>query len=403
VQCPSRALTLTPRQRIVGWREITRRERQAVVAPAPLAALRELYDYHGIETCAACGLCATACPVSIETGTLIKSLRGRRAGTLAARAGSQAAERFGTVTRGVRAGLWCVDAVHGLLGTGAMKALSGAARSVTGGRLPTWSPAMPRAARFAVPRPSPRDGAGTRGAVVYFPSCAARSMGPARGDPETDALPVVVDRLLRRAGFDVVYPEHAEAFCCGQPFESKGLAEPANAKSSELEAALGRASRDGRLPIVFDTSPCAYRMKRRLEGRLAVMDFVEFAHDVLLERLAIVPQPGPVALHPVCSIRKMELEDKLEALARACAGQVTVPESVRCCGFAGDKGFTTPELNAHALRHLRDELPAGCTAGFSTSRTCEIGLAEHSGIAYRSIAYLLDACTAAAQTGRGLP
>jgi len=147
---------------------------------------------------------------------------------------------------------------------------------------------------------------------------------------------------------------------------------------------------------VFDTSPCAYRMKRRLEGRLAVMDIVEFAHDVLLGRLTFTRQPRSIAVHPVCSLRKMGLESKLEAVARACAETVTVPDAVLCCGWAGDKGFTTPELNAHALRFLQDGLPAGCADGFSSSRTCEIGLTDHSGVPYRSIVYLLDACAVSA-------
>ncbi len=78
-KCPSRGLTLSPRQRIVGWREIARLD-AAADEPQRSAELKTLYDYHGIETCAACGLCATACPVGIETGLLIKALRGRRAG-----------------------------------------------------------------------------------------------------------------------------------------------------------------------------------------------------------------------------------------------------------------------------------------------------------------------------------
>lgn len=69
-----------------------------------------------------------------------------------------------------------------------------------------------------------------------------------------------------------------------------------------------------------------------------------------------------------------------------------VPEEKGCCGFAGDKGFTHPELNASALRKLRSQLPEGCEFGVSNSRTCEIGLTEHAGIPYQSIAYLVDAC-----------
>ncbi len=396
VQCPSRALTLSPRQRIVGWREIARLERLPDDGQAPLAALRELYDYQGIDTCAGCGLCAMACPVSIETGKLVKALRGRRAGGVAVRAADSVAGHFSAVSQGVRAGLWCADALHGLLGTGAMRTLTGAARSITGGRVPLWRPAMPRAASFAIPRRAPTVGARAASRIVYFPSCATRTMGPARGAPESESVPTVTDRLLRKAGFDVVYPDAVDGCCCGQPFESKGLAAAADRKSGELEAALAEASDGGRIPIVFDTSPCAYRMKRWLDGRLPVMDIVEFAHDVLLDRLAVTRRPGSIAVHPVCSLRKMGLDAKLEALARACAETVTVPDAVLCCGWAGDKGFTTPELNAHALRFLKDGLPAGCADGYSSSRTCEIGLSDHSGIAYRSIVYLLDACTGTA-------
>jgi D-lactate dehydrogenase len=70
---------------------------------------------------------------------------------------------------------------------------------------------------------------------------------------------------------------------------------------------------------------------------------------------------------------------------------VTVDE-VLCCGFAGDKGFNRPELNEHALRRLKPSLPPQCTTGYSTSRTCEIGLSEYAGFPYESIIYLVDAC-----------
>jgi D-lactate dehydrogenase len=91
----------------------------------------------------------------------------------------------------------------------------------------------------------------------------------------------------------------------------------------------------------------------------------------------------------------MGLEAKLRAVAEACATDVTVPADVTCCGWAGDRGFNFPELNAHALRALPRSLPNGCVAGYSTSRTCEIGLSAHGGVTYRSIVYLVDACSAA--------
>jgi D-lactate dehydrogenase len=374
-KCPSRGLTFSPRQRIVGWREVARQER----AGANAAATRAAYVYPGLETCAACGLCATACPVGIETGLLVKALRGREASPLAHRVADAAAGHFGAVTKGVRAGLAVA---------GALTALRAPVERVRrmGVPLPKWSATLPRPAHWTV------EPAAGRERVVYFPSCAARNMGAQAGD-DAQALPTVARRLFAKAGYAVTMPEGLSGLCCGQPFESKGFADAADRKSAELETALRAASEDGRLTIVFDTSPCAYRMKRYLAGRLPVQDSIEFVADAVLPRVDVVPRREPVTVHPVCSVRKMNLVDRLESVARACCTElVTVPD-VLCCGFAGDRGFTHPELNEHALRRLAPSLPDTCRHGYSTSRTCEIGLSEQAGFPYRSLLDLVDGCT----------
>ncbi len=387
-KCPSRGMTLSPRQRIVGWREISRLEATGS-EPQRTAELKTLYDYQGIETCAACGLCATACPVGIETGLLIKALRGRSKGPLAKKVADLAARHYGGLTAGVRLGLGAADLLHGVVGTGAMKGALDGLRKFTDGGLPKWSPMLPRPIHF-VPRAQPLQRAER---LVYFPSCAARSMGAQRGDDGLDMLPNVAERLFQRAGFDVVYPAQMAGLCCGQPFESKGLNDAANLKSAELQAALTEASEGGRWPVVFDTSPCAYRMKKFVAGRLPLHDSVEFVHDTLLPRLKLTPQPQAVAVHPVCSVRKMGTADKLMAIAGRCSAQVVAVDQVQCCGFAGERGFMRPELNEHALRHLKAALPAGCDSGYATSRTCEIGLSEMAEMPYRSILYLVESCS----------
>jgi D-lactate dehydrogenase len=45
------------------------------------------------------------------------------------------------------------------------------------------------------------------------------------------------------------------------------------------------------------------------------------------------------------------------------------------------------------LRKLRQQLPEDCRAGYSSSRTCEIGLSLHSERYYRSIVYLVDSAS----------
>ena len=388
VNCPSKDLTLTPRQRIVVQREIARL-RAACENPARLADLERGYRYPGEQTCAADGLCAVACPVDINTGDHTKELRSQTASRAARGAAAFVAGHFSLTAAAVRGGLKIAGAAHALLGVTLMERLAAGARRLSGNRIPHWTRWMPRGIDGPRPPSANRDAA----QAVYFPSCISRTMGPARGDPDADPLHAVTLRLLEKAGYEVIFPAKMEALCCGTPFESKGFLAQADAKARELDAALLEATHGGRLPVLVDTSPCLYRMKKTLDKRLNLLDPVEFTLTHLMERLQVTPVDETIAYHHTCSSVKMGLADKAMSLAKACARTVVVPDLVDCCGFAGDRGFNFPELNAAALQHLRAGLAGRCTAGYSTSRTCEIGLSGHSGIHYKSILYLVDRCT----------
>lgn len=386
--CPSKHITLTPRQRITSWREI-QRLRNIPEKSAELAKLLKAYGYQGDGTCATDGLCGTRCPVGIDTGKMTKALRAEHATGRQKKAADWVGGHFEGVARTVSGVLTTVDAVHAVAGTRFMDASSEALHRASLKRIPRWNAQMPkglgRIKALPVDESNPLK-------VVYFPSCIARNMGPARGE-KIAPLPEVTVRLLRKAGYEVIFPKGMGGLCCGQAFESKGFVAQADAKSAQLEEALLEATRGGELPVLCDTSPCLKRMQEVLDPRLKLYDPAVFVLEFLQDKLSFVRKDKRVALHVTCTSRKMGLEGKLLELAGKCAAKVVVPEDVFCCGFAGDKGFSVPELNASALKTLADKVQ-DCTEGYSTSRTCEVGLALHGKIPYRSILYLVDECTA---------
>lgn len=388
--CPSRDLTLTPRQRIVLARERGRLE--ALTAPDEseqqwLADFsRREADYLIDETCAADGMCSTRCPVDINTGELVLALRQQRhlsKAPLARRIG----HHFSGTTRVARTGLRLLSVGRRILGDGAMEGASRWMHRASGDRLPQWSPAMPEAAPIRMLHKVRQEG--YRDQVVYFPSCATRVFGADSRDADSRAAMDIVLRLLDKAGYDVVIPEMPGHLCCGMAFSSKGMDNEATHKARELNRELLVASQNGRLPILFDTSPCSLQILDHLDERLGVRDPVAFAHDYLLNRLQLTPLNESVAVHVTCSAHRKGLHDSFIALAQACAREVVEPQGISCCGFAGDKGFRVPELNASALEGLASQVSA-CAFGVSNSRTCEIGLTQHSGITYHSVLDLLD-------------
>lgn len=384
--CPSKGLTLSPRQRIVMWRDIQAKKRAGV----DTTALERDYQYQGIDTCAATGLCAQRCPVGINTGELVKKLRAQAASHV--KTADWLAEHFHTALSGARLTLRAANGARRLLGAPRLARISQSLRKASNSRLPLWTPAMPQPLQPIQFSPASND---ARPRVVYLAACVSRVMGPAAGDREQTSLLDKTRGLLEKAGYQVVFPENQDSLCCGQPFASKGYAEQAEHKRQELIGALLHASRGGLDPIYCDTSPCTLRLVQDLkDSRLDLYDPVRFIRTHLVDKLEFTPQDAPIAVHVTCSTQHLGESQALIDLARRCSKEVVIPEGIHCCGFAGDKGFTTPELNAHSLRSLKDAVQY-CSEGISTSRTCEIGLSEHGGIDYHGLVYLVDRVTRA--------
>ena len=359
--CPSRDLTTTPRQRIVLRREMARQPEGSPVR----AALERDYVYDALDTCAADGSCKQVCPVGIDTGELVKSLRSSAHAPREEGRALKAAERWGDVER---------------LGRTGLRAGGLAARAGLGGVIPRWLDSMPRAAPGRLPE-TRRDGA----AAVYLPACINRMFG-ASGRHRW-----VVDALVQvsaRAGKPVWIPPDAPGVCCGTPWTSKGYARGAEHMKSALGEAVERWTEGGELPLVVDATSCTHGIG---EGGVEVIDSVAWAHDHLLPSLEVRRRVESVAVHPTCSARHLDLVATMESLARALADDVTVPVVATCCGMAGDRGLAHPELIEAATAAEAKEVAEGSfDACVSANRTCEIALEHTTGRPYASLIQLLE-------------
>ncbi len=387
VNCVSCGFSLSSRTRIATMREITRLRADGSDL-ARLSALEQQYRYAGLDTCAADGLCSTSCPMGINVADLTHELRRQSIGAFSHRAWTMAAEHYSAVKSALRATLSLAAAGCAVLGDKAMSAVCSGLHEGLG--IPLWTPAFPKAYKPAFTSGT-CPAAEVRQKVVYFPSCLNQTMGISKNDYYQRPLVEETVALLEKAGYEVVFPENMDKLCCGMIWESKGMPDVADAKTSELEQALRAASNNGEYPILCDQSPCLHRMRSKIKG-LHLYEPAEFIWTFLRERLTFRKLPKTVAVHLTCTIRQMGLSDTFVKVAEMCAERVVVPEGVGCCGFAGDKGMTHPELNRYALRKLRSQV-SDIEVGYSNSRTCEIGLQQNSGIPYVSIIYLVNACT----------
>ena len=391
VNCMSCGLTLSSRMRIAVQREIRELENTGA-NPERVATLKRQYKYYGDQTCATDGLCSTSCPMKINTGELTHLIRqmdmlNNKNGY---RLGEYAANHMAGIKSGLRLVLDVANLGHTVLGSSLM---TGICKGMNRMGMPLWTTAMPKKSRQ--PRPGSHVGKAESQdlKVVYFPSCINQTMGLAKGAPVKNSVVDETCQLLNKAGYEVIFPENMDKMCCGQIWESKGMLDIADRKSGELENALWEASAQGRYPILCDQSPCLHRMKKVMK-KLKLYEPAEFIVTFLKDRLDFHPIDRHVALHLTCSTREMGVSQHLIDLAHLCSRHVFLPEGVGCCGFAGDRGFTYPEMNEYALRKLRPQIEKNhIEVGYSNSRTCEIGLQTNTGIPYMSIVYLVNECT----------
>ena len=384
--CPSRSLTLTPRQRIVVRRAVTAARESG--DGALVAELQDAYDYDGVQTCAVDGMCQTACPVLINTGALMKRFRREDANPVLAAGWSAAATGWGAVTRAGAAALTVASKVP----MPVVRTATDAARAVLGtDTVPRYSAELPGggASRRALGRVV--GAAGVAPSAVFLPACVGSMFGPADGIGATEAFV----RLLERAGVSAIVPEGIDALCCGTPWSSKGYAKGHATMSARVRAAVREATGGGVLPAVCDASSCTEGFAATLrDDGIRVVDAVAFAASDLLPALTPTPVAELLALHPTCSSKQLGIDPALRAVGEAVASEVRVPDAWGCCAYAGDRGMLHPELTEAATAPEAAEVAAwGADAHASCNRTCELGMTKATGEPYVHVLELLERAT----------
>jgi len=388
--CPSRLVTMTPRGRI----QASRKHLELLASGDDEAAdtLWHQYQYHGINSCAADGMCATQCPLEINVGDYTAELRTARNNWVEESLGSFMAHRFAQVEAIARGGL-VIGALANRIHT--LEAVTKAVHRLIP-YSPVWSPAIgkspPRLSR-AAGRPD----------VVYFPACVTRIMGSSNFAKASVAETVLT--IADRAGIKIRLPRSVTGVCCGQIWGHRGYVGGQRYMANHLVEKMWEWTVAGRVPLMCDVTSCTHTIRSALTGALTdqnaeryrqirVVDIVSWLATDVLGRLEITEPKGAVALHPTCASVQAGNDAQMRAIGRACALEAVTPLSWGCCGIAGDRGFIYPQLSDGAQRDEQAELASRQFDGYySVARTCEIGLSERSGRQFESIIYLVEETT----------
>jgi D-lactate dehydrogenase len=409
-KCPSRRLTLSPRQRIVVQREIARM-RLAGSSSGELNSVIGDYSYAGIDTCAVDGLCATACPVNINTGDLTRRLRAESSTPGGKRIANWLAEYFSFAESAIGNAIRLGHLAESMIGAKGVNSIIQTAEKITSTTLPKWNNHIPYSDSkvwrlLKHQQPEPLDSITTENQFIYFPSCISRQLGKPKQDPrfsnsEYHSLAETLILIAHRAKINLQIPENISGTCCGMPFNSKGYTKAYQYSLHRSIVNFWEWSEGGKYPMVIDTTSCTQTLRtcgndlsqedKEKWKKLTLLDSIEFLHDYVLPRLNVKPVEEEVILHPNCSARKLSLDGQMLSIAKQSAQSATVPLNLGCCGFAGDRGLLFPELTASATQKESAEVNERQYGGhYSSNIPCEIGMSEATGKDYTSIVYLVE-------------
>jgi len=389
-RCPSRDFTMTPRQRI-GIRRALQRLKQEGKHKEYQEIVQD-YKFAGLATCATDGMCATDCPVDINTGDLVKRLRRENHSDFAQKNALKIAKNFKFVEKTMRFSLKAGGFVNEVFGKKAMQKITSLLRSIYGD-FPLWSEQLMVSKHLNNNQLNKKF---LENSFVYFPTCISRTMGGTVGKSIAEAFLSVA----KKANLNIVIPD-AQGHCCGQAFSSKGFSDAYQFTANQSIESIWQWTEQGQIPVIVDVTSCTYTFQNSRNyltaenqqkfDKIIFLDSIDFLADYALPNLLIQKPKDKIIFHPVCSVHKMGLMKKLEKIGKACAKQADIPQFAGCCGMAGDRGFFIPEFIKSATKTEANEVRQTQYDGYySSAKTCEMAMSEAVGQNYVSILFLAD-------------
>lgn len=385
--CPSRDVTLTPRQRLQARRIIKRTGSEK---------LRLQYRYMGEETCCADGTCQLPCPMNINTAVVTDAVRQREDSSMYKNLVSKSANDYGMAENIIRGVLKTAVATEKVVSPYPLIWATDFLRKIYH-YVPRWSKHFPMPSKLHFNEVNDPD-------IIYFPSCVTRIFGGS--SLGKDDLISVMLRVAEKAGIKMWVPKESHGLCCSQIWEHKGDPEGQAIIANKSIEEFYRLSDNGRIPIVCDTTSCTHSLlalssskilseeKIKKYHELKIIDITRWLLSEVIPHLKITKKKKNVLLHPTCASRITGLDKVMAQIAEKCSDKYLIPDNCYCCGAAGDRGFIFPNVAESATKPEKE-----CVAGmefdgcYSLARTCEISMNDTIGRPYESIVYLVDETT----------
>ncbi len=397
-RCPSKNYTLTPRQRI-GIRRALERLKQEGDTKTHRQIIKD-YQHDALDTCAVDGLCATDCPVDINTGDLVKRLRQENHTPFAQKTALWVSKNFAGIQAFLQFLVGLGFFINKIFGAKAMGLLTKTIR-IALPSFPLWNGQIGKPLNIKATQNTPTQNLSNQKTYLYLPTCITAIMG-GTNTPETKNIDQLMRSLATKAQIDLRILATGQGVCCGQLFSSKGFVEAYQLTVNQTIESLFWATDGGTRAVVVDVTSCTHSLqtsrehltadnKKRFDA-LTFLDSIAFAHDVVLPKIEIKNKKNKIVFHPVCTTYKMDLNAKLQNIGKQCATECLVPPSAGCCGMAGDRGFYFPELIDNATKRAAAQVlkMTNVEGYYSSAKTCEMSMSLATNHNYRSIISLLD-------------